>query len=263
MNVTAEAILAQLQVVADERSRRDAQPELAAKVSALKEWQQHRFCYTYADLLPTKRYGAATKFFLDELYGPSDFSRRDRQFTRVVPALVHLFPNDVVQTVVTLARLHALSEVLDTSMALNITRPTITPRDYALAWQAIGRRADRESQIALTLDIASRLDQFTRKPILRHSLRLMRGPARASGLADLQQFLEAGFDTFHAMKGAQEFIEIVGARERALASLLFEADMTTTTFGSVAAQLLRNLPPTAVAVDQQNRTTVPESGPTP
>ena len=54
--------------------------------------------------------------------------------------------------------------------------------------------------------------------MLRNALRLMRGPARAAGLAEVQRSLETGFDVFRAMKGAQEFIALIDARERALAA---------------------------------------------
>ena len=50
---------------------------------------------------------------------------------------------------------------------------------------------------------------------------VLRGPAQAAGLSDLQKFLEAGFDAFSAMKGASDFLGWVGARERALAAALF------------------------------------------
>jgi hypothetical protein len=225
MNATAEAILADLKTVADERTRREIRLGLPEKVSALKQFQQQRFSHTYTDLLDSARYGAAARFFLDELYGPADFTSRDAQFARVVPALVRLFPAEVVQTVAALARLHALSEVLDTAMAEHFDDAAIGPLQYVRAWQSSGRRMDRDTQIALTLDVAARLDHFTRKPLLRNSLRLMRGPARAAGLAELQQFLESGFDTFRAMRGAQEFISIVKSRERALASILFSASV--------------------------------------
>ena len=86
--------------------------------------------------------------------------------------------------------------------------------------------------------MAARLDEFTRKVLLRNSLRLMRGPARAAGLGELQQFLEAGFDTFRAMKGAAEFMLIVESRERALASALFVANIEA---GSADPALLRAL----------------------
>ena len=242
MSVAAEAILANLQIVADERAVRLAAPGLPEKVAALKEFQQRRFSHTYADLLKTKRYGPASRFFLDELYGPGDFSRRDTQFARVVPALVSLFPNEIVQTVATLAQLHALSESLDTVMAANMDAAAITPERYIQAWQATARAADREAQIVLTLEVASRLDRVTRKPLLRNSLRLMRGPARAAGLVDLQQFLERGFDTFRAMSGAQEFVTVIESRERVLAASLFQADLTDTERDGVLECALAQLP---------------------
>jgi len=124
----------------------------------------------------------------------------------------------------TLVQLHALSESLDSEMARHFGRDTIDAGAYISAWQSTGRVADREQQIALTLVVGRSLDELTRKPLLRHSLRMMRGPARASGLAALQQFLESGFDTFLAMRGATDFLATVGMREQSLAAALFAAN---------------------------------------
>jgi hypothetical protein len=79
----------------------------------------------------------------------------------------------------------------------------------------------RERQIALMLAVGSALDRYTRNPLLRHSLRLMRGPAHAMGLGTLQEFLESGFDTFRDMRGAAFFLDTVATRERDLAARLF------------------------------------------
>lgn len=239
MSTTAVKILAHLTTVDNERDRRAAVAGLDGKVVALKRYQQRRFSHTYADLLDSPRYGAASRFFLNELYGPSDFTRRDAQFARVVPALVRLFPSEIVDTVAALAELHALSETLDTVMAEQLEGQAIAGIDYVVAWQATGRMAQRDAQVALTLDVAGRLDRFTRRVLVRNSLRLMRGPARAAGLAELQRFLESGFDTFRAMQGAQEFIAIVSERERALASSLFDAAVTGPSDPSMQIALAR------------------------
>ena len=53
---------------------------------------------------------------------------------------------------------------------------------------------------------------------------MMRGPARAAGLAALQTFLERGFDTFAAMKGAEPFLDAVQGREQAAIQRLFAPD---------------------------------------
>jgi hypothetical protein len=241
MSTTAAAILAHLKGVDTERAKRRAAPPLNERVVRVKAYQQRRFCHTYADLLSSARYGSASRFFLDELYGPSDFARRDAQFARVVPALVRLFPGEIVETVATLAKLHALSEALDTIMGGESGDEPITAASYVGAWQRTGRLPQRLRQIELTLEVASRLDRFTRRALLRNSLHLMRVPAQAAGLGELQRFLEVGFDTFREMNGAQEFISIVGARERALSSALFAADVSDASSESLE-HALRCLP---------------------
>jgi len=224
MNEAANAILEALQQVDAERARRDADPALHERVLALKHYQQRRFATTYADLLGQARYAPAARFFLDELYGPRDYRARDAQFARVVPALVRLFPEDVVHTVRTLSALHALSESLDSAMGRLLPEAALDAPSYVRAWQACGRSADRDRQIELTLEVARSLDGYTRNPWLRNSLRMMRGPARVAGLSELQRFLEAGFDTFRGMRGADVFLEAIESRERALAARLFAPD---------------------------------------
>lgn len=222
MHADARTILDQLSRVQHERARRSADPGLAASVTAVKRFQRERFARTYADLLANPRYASASRFFLEELYGPQDFSQRDAQFARVVPALVRVFPPEVVATVETLAHLHALSEGLDSAMGEFLrNEPAVDASAYASAWQAVERAPDRDQQIVLTVAIGRTLDRLTRKAFLRHSLHLMRGPARAAGLGALQQFLESGFDTFRAMNGAQEFLGLIEQRERRLVALLF------------------------------------------
>lgn len=223
MSTSSEQILSELRRVEAQRARRAQVPGLASTVAGLKRYQQERFRRTYADLLASDRFAAAARFFLEELYGPGDFSARDAEFARVVPALVRLFPHDIVDTVQSLVALHALTEELDTAMAEAIGTSPVDRSAYLKAWRAIGRRNDRERQLALTLDVGRDLDRLTRKPLLRQTLHLMRGPARAAGLHRLQTFLEAGFDAFRSMRGAQPFLDLIAAREGALIDTIFDA----------------------------------------
>ena len=220
-SLVAQSILEQLHAVSEQRALRARDSHLDTLVQMVKHYQHARFERTYADLLADLRYAKAARFFLDELYGPRDFTRRDTQFARVIPALVRLFPNEIVLTVKALAELHALSEVLDTATGRALPEGPVSAQRYGEAWRAVGREADRERQIMLTLHVGMALDAYTRNPLLRHSLRLMRGPARAAGLSELQKFLELGFDTFREMRGAKPFLDIVVARETAHARELF------------------------------------------
>lgn len=233
MNPAGEQILASLQAVAAQRALRQQDAELGRQVQAIRAYQHARFMLSYADLLAHPRYGGAALFFLEDLYGPGDFTSRDDQFARIVPGLVRMFPRDIVTTVQSLGQLHALSEELDTAMAQALRSMlgadglhdgighAVDGARYGRCWRSVAGPAARERQIALMLSVGEALEGYTRNPLLRTSLRLMRGPAQAAGLGALQAFLERGFDTFRAMRGAREFLTVIASRERALAAALF------------------------------------------
>lgn len=231
---SADRILAHLQQVQRERAAREADPAWKARVLALKAYQQARFARSHADLLAEPRHAAAARFFLDDLYGPQDFGERDAQFARIVPALVRLFPAEVVATVGALAELHALTESLDSDMARHLAPGAVTAAAYHAAWQSTGRRPERQHQLGLVLGLGRQLDQFTRSRLLRQSLRLMRAPARSAGLGALQAFLERGFDTFGAVGGAGDFLARVERRETALMDALFDTPVAEATNRSAA-----------------------------
>lgn len=238
MSPEGQKILENLEKVAAERDRRRSDAALEQRVVAVKAYQHARFGITYADLLRQARYRRSAQFFLDDLYGPKDFTARDAQFARVVPGLVRLFPHELIQTVTCLSELHALSETMDTAMAAVLERTPLGTRDYVRAWQQVGQPQVRARQIELMLAVGRALDRYTRNPLLRHSLRLMRTPAKAAGLSALQQFLETGFDTFREMNGADEFLGTIADRERDLAARLFALDLTSPN----AARELQGLP---------------------
>lgn len=236
MTPTGQAILDQLGIVERLRHARALDTALAERVQAIKEYQARRFERSYADLLANPRYRAAARFFLEELYGPHEFGPRDAQFARIVPPLVRLFPEEIVATVATLARLHALSESLDDDMARQLEHAAVDPSAYVRAWQRTGRAEERQRQIDLTLEIGQALERYTRSTLLRGALKMMRRPAQAAGLGELQRFLETGFDTFGAMRGAGEFLATVRSREEALCAALFaETAVTLATQASTGA----------------------------
>jgi hypothetical protein len=222
MSESLQSIARGLEAVSALRAARERDADLAARVQRIKAYQHRRFENDYSELLASPRYGVAARFFLDDLYGPTDFSARDAQFGRIVPTLSRVLPDEVVRTVEQLMELHSLSEELDQQMAQAIGPEPVDDRAYRRAWRQVARRADRERQVRLTLAVGRALDAHTRNPLLGLTVRLMRRPAQLAGLAQLQSFLEAGFSAFVAMKGAQEFLDTIGDHEFALIARLFD-----------------------------------------
>lgn len=222
MKPRADMILEQLGLVNFERVCRESDAGFAIKVALVKRYQLARLTATYEDLLQDPRYADACRFFLNDLYGLEDHSLRDAQFARIVPALSRLFPADVVTTVESLARLHAVSERLDSEMARHVMGPVLAPADYARAWKRTGQFELRALQLDLLLAVGSAMQLYTKRPWMRHVLRSMRGPANIAGLAALQNFLERGFEIFSSMPEADKFLLQIAQRETRYARLLFD-----------------------------------------
>jgi hypothetical protein len=212
------------------RAAEAAEPALRGAVLAVKALQARRFAGTYVDMLRGGPFAAPARFFLEELYSDKDYAERDAQFARIAGAIERFFPVAVVKTSVELANLHALTESLDHAMGrawLTGNAAASEADRYVAAWRAVGRRADRESQLTVVLAIGDDMIRLTRAPGLRTMLRMMRGPAGAAGLGSLQRFLESGFDTFAAMThgdAARRFLGSVGEREAALIAQLFDTE---------------------------------------
>lgn len=219
----ARALRADIAAVLVLREKAAADTSLHARLAALKTWQRDRLAETYADLLAKDRYRPATRFFLEDLYGPEDFRGRDGQLARVVPALCAMLPAGAIHTIGTAVKLDFLSESLDQAMAAALPAGAIDDRRYGKAYRAVGRREDREAQIALTGEIGAALDGLTKKRALRAALVLMRKPAHAAGFGTLQDFLERGFEAFRHMGDASEFLGLVRDRERRMMARLFDS----------------------------------------
>lgn len=195
----------------------------------LREWQSLRLARTHRDLLDSPRYGPAARFFLDDLYGPKDFSRRDDEVERIVPLMTRLLPSSALRSVAMAVGLDALTEELDGRMLLalrsNGCMSQIDDKAYAAAYRACGNHDQREQQIRLIDEIGKALAGLTRLPLLARMLRMMRGPAHLAGLAELHDFLERGFAAFKGMGNADEFLTTIRERETALMEHWFGASV--------------------------------------
>jgi len=213
--------------------------DLQHRLAALRAWQARRLAVTYADIRQRQPFVAACAFFLNDLYGDGEFGDRDRAVERVVPIMLRLLPEAVLNSLARAIELNALSQELDSATALAlpehcISAELITDLDYARAYlstaalpsspsaawlrarktHAQARRCRRE-QLALLLILGRELDRLVRKPLLNDLLRMCRWPAKLAGLGALQSFLERGFAAFGKLNGAGRFLGIILNRERA------------------------------------------------
>ena len=194
------------------------------RLAELKRWQSDRLTRSYEDVAAQPRYRAATSFFIDDLYGPKDFSGRDQAMLRILPVMTRILAASAVETAALAIELEALSEDLDHRLAAALAPGPITVESYARAYRESSTRAERQRQIDLIDAVGHRLDALVSKRLVSRTLALMRRPAKLAGLGDLQEFLERGFASFRDMRGADEFLAMLRNREGAILKSLFSGE---------------------------------------
>ena len=83
----------------------------------LRRWQAARLRRSFAHFLEDPRHRAAAEFFLSDVYGDHDFSRRDADIARVVPLMQKLLPDALLASVADAIELGLLTHAFDLRMA--------------------------------------------------------------------------------------------------------------------------------------------------
>src|SRR3546814_13235731 len=84
---------------------------------SLRRWQAARLRDSFAHFLADPSRRPAAEFFLDDVYGDRDFTRRDADIARVLPMMQRLLPEKLLGTVADAIELGALTQALDLPMA--------------------------------------------------------------------------------------------------------------------------------------------------
>ena len=185
----------------------------AARLRELRTWQAARLAGTYADLRREPRYAPAVEFFLSDLYGPQDFTDRDRDLTRAWRYLKRALPATALDVLGRAIEIEVLTGELDQAMVAALGPGAVDAATFAAAYRAVGRRAARARQIELVAAIAADLDRIVRHAWIALALRVAHAPAHAAGFGALQDFLERGFAAFRRMRGAARFVQAIRERE--------------------------------------------------
>lgn len=224
----ASRLLEQIQRGKAQRLKQEADAELASGILLLRKWQSDRLSATYEDLLANKRYQPAAAFFLDDLYGPNDFSRRDDDIERLFATIVKVLPDYLIHTAACAAELNALTAELDFALmgvlveALHVGE-AMTHATYAEAYRRCDNYDLRKYQIGLVRMMGEDLNAIVFKPAIYNTVRMLKIPARLAGFSALQDFLERGFKAFHHMQGADEFLEIIVMRETRILDRIYNS----------------------------------------
>jgi hypothetical protein len=195
----------------------------------LRKWQSNRLEHTYADLLVTKRYGPACRFFLDDVYSAKDFRQRDHEIKHLYAMLSHYLPDALLKLVKKVIELNDLTNQLDEAL-LDALRhdlgvnDAVTAELYAEGYRICNNYAERESQIELIVEVGRMVDIAAKIPFVATMLKMARIPVSRAGWHELHSWIERGFLAFQHMHGADEFLGTIHDREMKILGRIFAGD---------------------------------------
>ena len=192
----------------------------------LRRWQAERLRASFRHFLDDPRRRPAAVFFLEDVYGDRDFTRRDADLARVLPTMRRLLPASLLATVADAIELGAISHALDLRMAacLHALAPSRRRLDldlYSRAYRCAGLRRLRARQIGLIGKVGEGFGRALGLPGVAALLAFSRGPARLAGLGELQGFLDRGYAAFEALGDAKAFVSEIERHEREASRRLF------------------------------------------
>lgn len=214
----AARLLAQLERCKSLRGGLHHDPALCQLWKSLSRWQARRLAQTHRDLLDDPRYKPAAEFFLGDLYGPKDLGERERDLERIFPVMKRVLPAQALGTLATALEMNALTQALDMVLARRLMRDfgkecEISEDLYVAAFRGCDNLEQRQYQIGLIKHLGGELARFVSRRLIHTALLVARGPALATGLGGLQQFLERGFYAFRHMGRPAEFVQTIVSRE--------------------------------------------------
>jgi hypothetical protein len=193
-------------------------------IYALQNWQCQRLIASHQSMWEQPRFRPAMEFFVDELYGPKDFSQRDQDIVRVVPKLARVLPEKAMASMDAALNLNRLSFELDFAMAKELQGSSIDRHSYAASYRKVGREQDRATQIDVIEGLGDQLASVARFRGISTLIALARKPAKLAGLLALHEFLEGGYLAFRKLGDVHEFIDPIVETERAIMHTLLHTD---------------------------------------
>jgi len=205
---------------------RGVDQELEPAMALLRTWQTNRLQETYADMLALPRYRPACLFFLNEIYAPRDFSRRDQDFAHLYQLAQRFIPEHFLVLFKALFELNTLTNNLDQLLLRALVeelgmRDQLTPQMYAQAYRICDNYEDRKYQIELLVALIHDVGVGARDPLIWPTLQVARVPAGLGGWHELYDFAVHGYHAFKAMRHPSVFSSTIEKREMHILNQIF------------------------------------------
>ena len=197
---------------------------LIPTIRTVQAWQCKRLLVSHQGMYQQKRFRPAVEFFINELYGPNDFSQRDQDIARIVPKMSKFLPEKALCSLASALHLNTLSFELDFDLAKELVDTEINRDSYAKAYINCDNLANRQQQIDYIRTLGNDLADVVKMKGIASLLFISRKPAKMAGVLALHEFLEKGFKSFKNLGNVEDFIIPVVNKESEIMQQLANAN---------------------------------------
>jgi hypothetical protein len=193
---------------------------------ALQIFQTRRLRRDHQDLARRSEYYRLAEFLFTDIYGPHDFSERDRQMNSLTPMLRRLpglTSRDMVQIFQLLHMSDQLDELLVDQLLAMGARLDFSEDTYEAAYRLAGSYADRRRQLDEVRNVLLHVHRLARNILLGPALDSSHLLAGAAGLGEIHTFLHHGYHALRPVRNIVYFVETIDLREHERLERIFFA----------------------------------------
>jgi hypothetical protein len=221
-------------------------PQLAARLSMIQNWQKKRMQHVHAALFAVPEHHLITQYFLNQLYGGSNFDVLAEQCERVLNAtkvFEGLLPDRTVSTALKASELSVLAIELDQQLAQLMDHdllddhqdPAINDQYMIQLCRSANQASARYHQFNLLDELGANLDKYVRSKLIHSIFKLSKGLSTRYELNALYQFADEGFAAMKPLQSAKNFVGEFTQGERDLIEQVYAGNQNP--FGRRAKQI--------------------------
>ena len=196
-------------------------PVLAQRLSDVQAWQKLRMQKTHADFFAIPEHQLMTHYFMDRLYGASDFKILAFQIKRLIKnakVVEKVIPANALKTGDAGVELARLSIELDEDVARYLLEkyPAEHPLDDDImhqAYLALDQADDRLHQMELLTLLGEKLDLYVRSRMVRTAFKMSKKLAYHYKVDPIYEFIDQGFKAMEPLDSAEKFVATFTQKE--------------------------------------------------
>ena len=208
------------------------QPDILSRLQDVQAWQKARMQRTHHKHFSAKQNQLMAEYFLNRLYGGTDFDALAAQIarlTRYAHKAEKVIPENAIKTGTLGVELAILAVQLDEQVAIQLLQDyhphdALTDEMLRLTYLKLDQGEARLKQLALLDQLGMSLDKYMRSFVVYTAFKMCKGAANKYNFQVMYEFMQDGFLAMKPLKSAEKFVREFTATERQIIDKVHSGD---------------------------------------